>query len=111
MRGSCRYSWMSLVYSSSIFGGAGAAAGAAGLAFLDCANAGVQARANASRLADRSVIRDLPEFRVISLYMPWSMAAHPLASHRIAPRSVLVGQALHPLPAARGAAASIMEGC
>src|ERR1017187_124534 len=48
-RGSCKYSLMSLVYSSSIFWGAAAAAAGAGLEpFLVWANAGAVAKARAN---------------------------------------------------------------
>src|SRR4051812_32052483 len=47
-RGSCRYSLMSFVYSSSTFCGCGAAAVAAGLPFFLCAEAGETERASAA---------------------------------------------------------------
>src|SRR5579863_8698365 len=48
IRGSCRYSWMSLVYSSSTFWGAGAAVVAVVLPFLLWANPGHTASASAT---------------------------------------------------------------
>src|SRR5215472_4663921 len=56
MRGSCRYSLMSLVYSSSIFCGAAAdGAAAAALPFLPCPLAdGAETRASASRLPPKA---------------------------------------------------------
>src|SRR5579883_1447798 len=59
MRGSCRYSLMSLVYSSSIFWGE-EAAGAAGLAFLDWAKPGQAAIAIATISTTRVFTRVRP---------------------------------------------------
>src|ERR1039458_6025132 len=77
MRGSCRYSLMSLVYSSSIFCGAAAAGAGAGLAFLAGAKAGRETRARESNAPPSVQRSDIVEI------LPWDLKVLPFWGARV----------------------------
>src|ERR1035441_2707005 len=77
MRGSCRYSLMSLVYSSSIFCGAAAAGAGAGLPFLAWPKAGPETRTTASSAPPIAKRSDIVEI------LPWDLKVLPFWGARV----------------------------